>query len=210
MVLLHPVPSGIENLLTDISLSYLSEIIEGGMCPELRAIDLSRFASLLDSPLVNYINRTTSLCFNEFCSQHSITLTDGGHPNFSLSSTIPLTQPPVLIYRVISKMEAQDQSCYHYSDFATMGKWCADDGRPIIGVQLFYYGRGNITARLRNARDEECCGNGDCGDLIVSTGMLPVTSVEFGYKDVPFSGVGMTNAANGVVVELRVCLVANP
>lgn len=74
------------------------------MCPELRTIDLSCALHFACSRLVNYINQSVALCFNEFCQQHSISLIDGGYPNFSLASLLPPTQPPVLIYRVITRM----------------------------------------------------------------------------------------------------------
>ena len=177
------------------------------MCPELHTIDLSCLFSPFYSFLVNYINQSINLCFSDFCHQHNIYLIDGGYPNFSLASLIPPTQPPVLIYRVITPM-ADSPSSYHYSDFATNGRWCSDGGQPIIGLQLFYYGRGNLTARLRNSSGDEVCGNGACGDLIVSPGQQPVMSVEFGFRDMPFNVVGMTNSNASNVVEVRVCLVA--
>ena len=179
------------------------------MCPELRTIDLSCALPFARSRLVNYINQSVALCFNEFCQQHSISLIDGGYPNFSLASLLPPTQPPVLIYRVITRM-ADAPGSYHYSDFATSGRWCSDSGQPIIGLQLFYYGRGNLTARLRNSSGEEVCGSGACGELIVSPGLQPVVSVEFGFRDMPFNVVGMTNFIASSVAEVRVCLVANP
>ena len=179
------------------------------MCPELRTIDLSCALHFACSRLVNYINQSVALCFNEFCQQHSISLIDGGYPNFSLASLLPSTQPPVLIYRVITRM-ADAPGSYHYSDFATSGRWCSDGGQPIIGLQLFYYGRGNLTARLRNSSGEEVCGSGACGELIVSPGLQPVVSVEFGFRDMPFNVVGMTNFIASSVAKVRVCLVANP
>ena len=97
----------------------------------------------------------------------------------------------------------------HYSDFYSMGNWCSDEGKPIVGIQLFFYGVGLVTAKLVSSNGSVVYGNGECGNLILTDQLCPITSIEFGSKDTDYSIVGMSNQVNGVVVEVKLNLVAN-
>ena len=51
--------------------------------------------------------------------------------------------------------------------------------------------------------------NGDCGELAVSKSLSPIVSMEFGYLNSSYRVVGMTNSKDGVIVEVKLCLVVH-
>lgn len=158
--------------------------------------------------LDNYINESVGLLLSQFCSEHHIEVIFGGYPNFSLAVTIPPSQPPVLLYRVVTCME-RTSNHIHYSDFCSMGQWCGDGGKPIVGIQLFYYGVGMISAKITSSNGIVVTGNGDCGNLIITDDYSPVALIDYGTKDTMLSVVGFSNQVDGFVVEVKINLVAN-
>lgn len=90
-----------------------------------------------------------------------------------------------------------------------MGQWCGDYGKPIVGIQLFYYGVGMISAKVTSSNGIVVSGNGDCGNLIITDDYSPVTSIDYGTKDTMFSVVGFSNEVDGHVIEIKINLVAN-
>ena len=66
-----------------------------------------------------------------------------------------------------------------------------------------------VTAKLIGSNGSTVFGNGECGNLILTDQLCPITSIEFGSKDTDYSIVGMSNQVNGVVVEVKLNLVAN-
>lgn len=125
---------------------------------------------------------------------------------------VPSNQPPVLLYRVVTCMDVEATDLFdriHYSNFYSMGQWCSDEGKPVVGIQLFYYGVGWITAKLVGTNGSVVYGNGECGDLIVTDSLCPVVSIDFGNKDTLFSIVGLVNRVGGNIVEVKLNLVAS-
>ena len=190
-----------DNLLTDISLNYLSDLIESKVCPELRSLNLC----------CNYISQSVGQTFLDYCSQHSVSIEIGGCPDFALSSTVPKTHFPTLLFRAVTRNDLGNVSIdtLIYSDFYRVGQWCHMGGKPFVGIQLFYYGCGQITARLMDANGNYSFGDGECGNLILTTHLLPIVSVEFGCRDLPFYVTGFTDTTDGYLTSLKLCLVAH-
>ena len=190
-----------DNLLTDTSLNCLSDLIESRVCPELRFLNLC----------CNYISQSMGQTFLDYCSQHSVSIEIGGCPDFALSSAVPRTHSPTLLFRAVARNGGENVSVdtLVYSDFYRMGQWCHVGGKPFVGIQLFYYGCGQITARLVDANGNYSFGDGECGNLILTTHLLPIVSVEFGCRDVPFYVTGFTDTTDGYLTSLKICFVAH-
>lgn len=172
------------------------------------------YSSIFPWHVDNYINESTGSLFIQYCTENNIEVSVGGCPDFSLASTISSNLPPTLLYRVVTLMNSDSNTSnvldhLHYSDFYSMGNWCSDEGKPIVGIQLFFYGAGLVTAKLVGSNGSVVYGNGECGNLILTDQLCPVTAIEFGSKDTDYSIVGMSNQVNGVVVEVKLNLVAN-
>ncbi|KAK8794471.1 hypothetical protein WA171_003593, partial [Blastocystis sp. BT1] len=182
-----------DNLLTDESLNILSKLIEDNMCPELSEIWLSR----------NYINQETGRLFLDYCTDHRIQVEFGGCPNFSFAPLLTPTQPPFLVYRVITKAEQVGSDLYsslHFADIRTANQWSSDNAKPIVGIQIFYYGMGKMAVKMLDTTGTPFMPNGDCGELAVSKSLSPIVSMEFGYMNSSYRLVGMTNSKDGVIV----------
>lgn len=190
-----------DNLLTDSSLNTLSSLIASNKCYKLRLLNLT----------CNYINVSVGQLFVEFCSQHHITVQLGGCPNFELSTAVSASFPPTLFYRVV--VQSDETSCSSdsllYSNFCKAEEWCSMGQKPIVGVQLFYYGMGRIATQVVDIQGNRTFGNGECGNVVVSAGLAPIASVEFGCKDTPFSIVSYGSTDKAMLVSLKLCLVAN-
>ncbi|KAK8796672.1 hypothetical protein WA588_000800, partial [Blastocystis sp. NMH] len=181
-----------DNLLTDNALNILSQLIQEGMCPELSEIHLT----------YNYINQGQGSLFLDYCSEHGIRVALGGIPDFSLAPLLPPSQPPFLAYRVITKGEddgSASSSSFHYSDIRTANQWVSDGNKPIIGIQLFYYGMGMMAVRLTDVNKNVVVSSGECGQLLVTNQQVPVVSMECGYRDSNYKILGITNASEGLV-----------
>lgn len=136
----------------------------------------------------------------------------GGIPDFSLAPLLPPSQPPFLAYRVITKGEdggSTSSSSFHYSDIRTANQWVSDGNKPIIGLQLFYYGMGMMAVRLTDVNKNVVVSSGECGQLLVTNQQVPVVSMECGYRDSNYKILGITNASDGLVIEVKLCLVVN-
>lgn len=135
----------------------------------------------------------------------------GGNPDFSLAPLLPPSQPPFLAYRVVTKMEGDGSisSSFHYSDIRTANQWVSDNNKPIIGLQLFYYGMGMMAVKLTDVNQNVVVSSGECGQLLVTNQYLPVVSMECGYRDSNYKILGITNSFEGLVVEVKLCLVVN-
>ena len=201
-----------DNLLTDESLNTLSKLIEDNMCPELSEIWLSRSSCVFLLWIGNYINQETGQLFLDYCTEHRIMVELGGCPNFSFAPLLPPSQPPFLAYRVISKAEQSGSdlySCLHFDDIRTANQWSSDHAKPIIGIQLFFYGMGKMAVKMLDTTGTSFISTGECGELVVSKSLSPIVSMEFGYKNSSYRLVGMTNSSDGIVIEVKLCLVVH-
>ena len=96
-----------------------------------------------------------------------------------------------------------------YSNICKAEEWCSMGQRPIVGVQLFYYGMGRVATQVIDTQGNRSFGDGECGKVVLSTELLPVVSVEIGCKDTPFCVVSYGSADKGMLVSLKLSLVAN-
>lgn len=135
----------------------------------------------------------------------------GGNPDFSLAPLLPPSQPPFLAYRVVTKAESDGStpSSFHFSDIRTANQWVSYNNRPIVGLQLFYYGLGMMAVKLTDVNGTIIVSSGECGQLLVTNQQLPVVSMECGYRDSNYKILGITNSSEGLVVEVKLCLVVN-
>ena len=85
----------------------------------------------------------------------------------------------------------------------------SDGNKPIIGIQLFYYGMGMMAVRLTDVNKNVVVSSGECGQLLVTNQQVPVVSMECGYRDSNYKILGITNASEGLVIEVKLCLVVN-
>ena len=190
-----------DNLLSDFSLNTLSTLVISQKCYKLHLLNLT----------CNYINLSVGQLFAEFCSQHHITVQLGGCPDFSLASAVSASFPPTLFYRVAVQNDENSRSIDSliYSNFCKVEEWCSMDQKPIVGVQLFYYGMGRIATQIVDTQGNRTFGDGECGNVVISTELLPVASVGFGCKGTPFSVLSYGSAYNGILTSLKLSLVAN-
>lgn len=190
-----------DNLLTDSSLNTLSSLVASNKCYKLRLLNLT----------CNYINLSVGQLFVEFCSQHHITVQLGGCPNFQLATAVSASFPPTLFYRVVVQSDTTSSSSDSllYSNFCKAEEWCSMGQKPIVGVQLFYYGVGRIATQVVDMQGNRTFGNGECGNVVISAGMGPIVSVEFGCKDTPFRIMSYGRADKEIMVSLKLSLVAN-
>lgn len=148
--------------------------------------------------------------FLDYCTEHRIKVELGGCPDFSFAPFLTPTQPPFLAYRVLTKLEQLGPDLYsslHFSDIRTANQWSTDSGKPIVGIQLFYYGMGKMAVKMIDTYGASFVSSGECGELTVSKSLSSIVSMEFGYRNSNYRLVGMTNSVDGVVVEVKLCLV---
>ena len=143
----------------------------------------------------------------EFCRERDIYAEFGGCPNFSKCTLLSPSQPPFLMYRVVT-ISPQDSEI-HYGDLRRANQFSSDNGQPIVGIQMFYYGVGQMAVRIEDCKGEVVMSSGMCGQLTLSPTKSPIISMEFGQKDSNYRLVGLTNSINGFIVEVKMCLVAN-
>lgn len=145
--------------------------------------------------------------FMDFCREKGIYTETGGCPQFSKSSWLSPKHPPFLVYRVLTT--SADRSNIHYSNIQRANQFASDNQQPIVGIQMFYYGVGQIAVRMEDLNGDVITSNGQCGEITISPTKSPIVAIDFGQKDSNYRLLGMTCIENGVIVGVKMCLVVN-
>lgn len=171
------------NLLTDSSLSTLSTLLGSGACPLLKSVDISG----------NYINHSELNSFFAYCNQThpNINVQYNSLPNHSLSSSFPPSQVPFLSYLAFDSVVVGGNDSVHaarqvneFTQMTTLGQPCAfSDQRPIAGLQLFFYGVGEIAVRVKASDWDSYTTTGVNGEVVCSNNLLPLLDIELGVRE---------------------------